>query len=541
MIDLFQPGAYFRCPGGNVENVDDHAPVIRWAGYNIGGDPCVNRSPDVWSTFRAKHEQKGIETFPWIHCRTLADVTFLCQTAVAHGAEAIGLNLEDVQNDFTQQGVPLSEVEKVVAANWNGPIHLASLPWLQNGQGWSVFARAVFALEIMADEQNIFPGDMPSDGIIADCVEHAFVEGATQITLMLKTKGYQPNAYGQSWSICHSLFTGDDITPTTEAWKQWVQAQPCVRVEEEDGDVPPDPDEKQWYEKPYLTGPAKGPATLPRILYPPSAGKGTFTGEDVMAFKRAISRAGRLKPWSPSTWSQTYGEEFALGKGTGNVGDSGVRGFQRQEFPGQPNMQTGYLGDKTYQRIRRALISDPSSPNYKLPLLDATAVKMLNRALKEFSADAAIADFRKHLTDFCIRAEAADSELWTYSQQRPYTGLGVAPEKAHKNDCSSYVILAYYWARTKSELPVPDPSDYEYSGYGNTWDDLDGHEKVTSGSYLVGDLAHYDGHVTLCRKPGDKDTSVWSSFGSEPRPEPKALHYRGDFLKVVRPPIGDDV
>jgi hypothetical protein len=301
--------------------------------------------------------------------------------------------------------------------------------------------------------------------------------------------------------------------------------------------VPPDPDEKLWYEKPYLQGPPVGPEELPRVLYPPSAGKGTFAGDDVTAFKRAISRAGRLKPWAPATWSPTYGEQFAVGKGTGNVGDSGVRGFQRQTFPGQTNMQTGFLGKQTYQAIRRSLVSDPGSPNFRKPLLDATAVKLLELAAKEFSEDAAIADFRKHLADFCVRAEAADSELWTYSQARPFTGLGVAPEKAHVNDCSGYVILAYFWGRTKSGLAVDDPSGYSYEGFGNTWDDLDGSPKVTSGQYLVGDLAHYDGHVTICRQAGDKDTSVWSSFGSEPKPEPKELHYRGDFLKVVRPPL----
>jgi hypothetical protein len=71
----------------------------------------------------------------------------------------------------------------------------------------------------------------------------------------------------------------------------------------------------------------------------------------------------------------------------------------------------------------------------------------------------------------------------------------------------------------------------------NTWDDLDGHPTVTSGNYIVGDLAHYQGHVTICKKAGDHLGSLWSSFGSEPKPKEVTLHYRGDLAKVVRPPL----
>jgi hypothetical protein len=84
---------------------------------------------------------------------------------------------------------------------------------------------------------------------------------------------------------------------------------------------------------------------------------------------------------------------------------------------------------------------------------------------------------------------------------------------------------------------VADPSGYQYDGYGNTWDDLDGHPTVTSGNYIVGDLAHYQGHVTICKKAGDHLGSLWSSFGSEPKPKEVTLHYRGDLAKVVRPPL----
>lgn len=286
----------------------------------------------------------------------------------------------------------------------------------------------------------------------------------------------------------------------------------------------------EWYDNPYPKGAAVGPSKLPREAHPPSEDKGVFVGDDILAYKRAISRAQRWLPWEPTNWDSSYWELFAMGKGTGNVGDSGVRGFQRQEGI----TQNGVMNDITYQRIRRSRI--PVGPNKGRPLLDAEAIRLLEAALKEYGPDEKLARIRRAMTDFCLRAEANET-VWHYTQQRPYTGLGKHPELSHENDCSSYVILIYYWARQETGLRVPDPSGYAYSGYGNTWDDLDGHPRVTSGSYQVGDLAHYDGHVTICRRPGDASSSVWSSFGSERGPEGLTLFYRGDFIKVVRPPL----
>jgi len=286
---------------------------------------------------------------------------------------------------------------------------------------------------------------------------------------------------------------------------------------------------KPWYLKPYPKDAAIGPPKLARILKPPSANQDVvMTGTDITAIKRTVSKAQRWLPWAPSEWDNRYREQFAMGSGTGAVAKTGVRGFQRQEdLP-----ETGIINDTTYQRMRRALI--PVGPNKGAHILDSIAIKQLNAAILEFSEEGKITKIRAAITDFCNRAEAHEA-LWHYTQRRPFTGLGNPPEVTHANDCSSYVILAYYWARIKTELLVPDPSGYRYEGYGNTWDDLDGHERVTSGNYLVGDLAHYDGHVTICAKAGTGTTSEWSSFGSESGPDERSLHYRPDFLKVVRP------
>ena len=284
-----------------------------------------------------------------------------------------------------------------------------------------------------------------------------------------------------------------------------------------------------WYDAPYKKGVAVGPAVLPRIVRPPGPGE-IFRGYDVLAYKRGCSRAGRWEPWAPSEWDNVYWAVFAMGKGTGNVGDSGIRGIERQEnLP-----ENGVLDEVLYQKMRRIRV--PDGPHEGEPIFDGEAVRLLNLALREYGPGSEERQVRDAIVDFCQRAEV-NEEVWHYTQKRPYTGLGIEPEKTHENDCSSYVALAYYWARKVTNVKVPDPTGYNYTGYGNTWDDLDGHPRVTSGNYLVGDLAHYDGHVTICRKPGNADTSVWSSFGTEFGPDGLKLYYRGDFIKVVRPEL----
>ena len=155
--------------------------------------------------------------------------------------------------------------------------------------------------------------------------------------------------------------------------------------------------------------------------------------------------------------------------------------------------------------------------------------------LKEEAAqvpDADIDDIRKAITEFCEKGMG--SSKWDYTQNRAVK-VTVDPEGYVDSDCSGSVVQAYDYARKKTGLDVPDPAKQGWSGYGNTSYYEDDHPTV-SGSYLVGDLAHYDGHVCLCIKAGNADTADWWSFGSEP-PSRRKLHYRTDFRKVVRPPL----
>ncbi len=511
MVDLFQTGAMHRRPDGygNTLVAQQKAAGIKWATLNIGVD--VARNPTVWDHQRKLYRDAGIPHGPWLHCHSVADAEWLISIGEAWNADLIGPNIEDVVSD----GLSLQEVGGVLRDFWvdkyEKPAHMATLPWVQNGQGWQHVAFCTFALEM-------FPLEGISQKYLDEwekCVDHAFDEGAKKVTLLFSTtspRSTYPN-------VAHCLYTADDVTDWS-AWRDTVP-QPVPKPEE----APPMSD--PWYSKPYVKGTAVGPAKLPRVL---RFDDPVLQGDDVTAIKRVVSHAQRWLPWAPSQWDNRYSKPFAMGKGTGMVGDSGVRGFQRQEGLAQ----TGEVNDETYQRMRRARI--PVGPRQGDPILDAISAKLINQAIAEMSPAGKTAKVQAAITDFCERAEAVE-ELWHYTQRRPFDGFGVAPERNHENDCSGYVILAYYWARQVTGILVPDPSKYRYTGYGNTWDDLDGHTRVVSGNYIVGDLANYDGHVTVCRKPGNASTSVWSSFGQEAGPEATMLYYRGDLRYVCRPSL----
>ncbi len=138
------------------------------------------------------------------------------------------------------------------------------------------------------------------------------------------------------------------------------------------------------------------------------------------------------------------------------------------------------------------------------------------------------------ITDYCLRAEANETH-WHYTQTRPFH-IQYDPSKTTYGDCSAYCVMAYAFAKRETGVAIQDPSGYNYSGYGNTWDDLDGHPRVST-PYEIGDLAHYEGHVSICRKPGTASTAIFSSFGSEAGPRDTNLNYRGDLRFVCRPPF----
>lgn len=140
------------------------------------------------------------------------------------------------------------------------------------------------------------------------------------------------------------------------------------------------------------------------------------------------------------------------------------------------------------------------------------------------------------------RAERNQPDIH-YSQFRPLTSLGDPPSSEFTTDCSGLVISAFYWADMWLPWKVKDPGGYAYGGWGYTGSILATNRKrrvPLDRKFFVGDMALFGpslsrtAHVTICRRNGDTNSSIWTSHGSEPGPYATRLLYRRDLLCVVR-------
>ena len=293
----------------------------------------------------------------------------------------------------------------------------------------------------------------------------------------------------------------------------------------------------QWWQKPYAGGPPAGPAKLVRPLYfpgNPSRKPASSAGPDVLAVKRAVWRGGRW-PGPSASFDSAFSKAFALGK-SGNVGETGLAGFQRQ-MGFQP---TGQMGDETYQALRYARVPE-TLPNGGQPLFDSRAVELLNQAAappppKPPSADAV----RSAIALYC-RGCIDNAPGWHYRQARAMDSLGRAPQAGGYSDCSEHATAAYYWAKIQTGIAVPDPNGRGFDGYGYTGTLIN--NPTATSPYQIGDLALYGSspsatqHVCTCYVAGDAKASRWCSHGSENGPYDVTLNYRSDLLRVARPKL----
>jgi len=239
----------------------------------------------------------------------------------------------------------------------------------------------------------------------------------------------------------------------------------------------------------------------------------------IEALKRAMVRLGFLdKPpseldqyWSKgSMFDQAWGE-WSLKKG---FQDDSVYGEGKWEENRKIKVPAGKAHAGEYA-------------------LDSYAQKLIRDEKAQGGSSPAIEQVRKKIVAFCEQGLKKPG-LWNYTQNRavdltvdPWGGATI------NSDCSGSVLQAVHYAKRITGLAVQDPAKQNWSGYGNTDLYEDDWPKV-SNSYLVGDLGHYEGHVTLCILKGSWDSSRWWSFGSEPCSKRK-LDYRNDFRLVCRP------
>lgn len=137
----------------------------------------------------------------------------------------------------------------------------------------------------------------------------------------------------------------------------------------------------------------------------------------------------------------------------------------------------------------------------------------------------------------------ANNSLIHYAQWRPLTSLGDSPSSGFTSDCSGLVISAFYWADMWVNYPVKSPGGYGYTGYGNTGSILAENRRrrvPLDRKFFIGDMALFGPslsrttHVTICRRNGGTQDSIWCSLGGEFGPVPTRLMYRRDLLLVVR-------
>jgi hypothetical protein len=253
--------------------------------------------------------------------------------------------------------------------------------------------------------------------------------------------------------------------------------------------------------------------------YASDATKHPHEGPTVEAIKRGLSRLGYMA-WKGTEFTQRWPADGEL--------DRAFRKWERDcELPGN-----GVYGEQEWKELRSAKITE--GPKNGQHALDSYACKLMRQDWESQNVPDE-QDFREALVKFCLAAERNENN-WHYRQVRPID-VSVEPNASYVvSDCSGFVIQAAYWARQKSGLlSVPDPGGYNWTGYGNT-DSEDGWPQVTA-PFKVYDLAHYNGHVTICRRPGDASTAVFTSHGTEAGPIPTSLHYRSDLRFVCRPAL----
>ncbi len=147
---------------------------------------------------------------------------------------------------------------------------------------------------------------------------------------------------------------------------------------------------------------------------------------------------------------------------------------------------------------------------------------------------------RSSIQAYCQGGRANEPKI-SYSQARPFRFMDRPDIGWHVADCSSWVINCYWNAGHDLKVYIADPSGQKYSGYGSTytlepWLRKNGKRVREPNGYLVGDIAMYNGHTTICTKAGSASGSDWTSHGSQSGPKLVKLRYRGDLVGVWRHP-----
>lgn len=138
-------------------------------------------SPYSWDKYITRADLIGLETRPWHHCRTYADVRAICNMTKLLGKKECGINVEDMVSDgLTPKGV--AEIIDSIL----GPESICLIPnlgWIQN-MDWSSLSRHVFNLEIFLNDPRPEWEDLSNEEVIKQCAYHARACGAKKVSIL---------------------------------------------------------------------------------------------------------------------------------------------------------------------------------------------------------------------------------------------------------------------------------------------------------------------------------------------------------------------
>jgi len=307
----------------------------------------------------------------------------------------------------------------------------------------------------------------------------------------------------------------------------------------------------EWWQKPYNGGPMAVKAEFfPRPLYPPSAkDKGktpSKNGPDVLAYKRTICRLGRWEPWNPSGWDQAFNNAFSQGRGTGNVGDSGVAGFQRQ----MKIDPTGWIGSATFNTLASCRVPE-GRPHAGEMAMDPNSVNLIMEAFSIYGGQAEPVPKPTQTTR--QRALAGAVKWLGYKESPPNsnnTTFGAWYGMNYQPWCAMFVTYAFV-VEAGGSPAFSRGAAYSYVPYVLNNAKAGKAGLSTTSSPMPGDLVTYDwgrdgvpDHIGIFESgtatsfnaiEGNTSTSDNSNGGEVMRRARKSSDAKIDFIRVKEP------
>jgi hypothetical protein len=211
-------------------------------------------------------------------------------------------------------------------------------------------------------------------------------------------------------------------------------------------------------------------SSRPDVRRPRAIIEGT-RGADVVAVKRALSRAGYMR-WG--TFTPLWGE-FAV---------RATKRFQRDK---NITPVTGFYGPKTHKELvamrKKGSRTEWAFDAYSIALMLEQAQELAERP-DERVRGAIVAEARRLY---------ANRHRIPYAQERPFA-LERPPFVPPRMDCSEFVTVCHFVGG------APDPNGFNYNGSGYTGTLIAHGERCSSRELEAGDLAFYG--LTTNPRPG---------------------------------------